>query len=147
MLRVKSKRRIFAAIILTGVVFYLSLKVTQHKTEKDVAATVERFGGRVAWDADWFSWMTGINARLWWNINVVDFSYQSLTDEQFDMLAPKLYKLPNLKYLLLQGTQLTDDSLPHLQRFSHLEHVTIGNTSISDTSPHKLEALNFSIAE
>lgn len=147
MLNIKSRRRVIFTSILGVVVLCLVAQVAQHKSEVEAMETVRKLGGHAHWKGDWFTVITGIEVRLFWTVSVVDFNYQPLTDEQFQELSPKLAKLHDLQHLYLQGTNLTDRSLPLLKTLPPLKHVTIGRTPISRTSPSELDALGFARAE
>ncbi len=73
-----------------------------------------------------------------WGQEKLDLSGQDITDEQ---LAEKLKGLPNLKWLNLNNTKITDAGLVHLKGLTNLKVLWLEDTKITDAGLVHLKGL------
>lgn len=71
------------------------------------------------------------------NITRMDFSYSGVNNEQLEILG----QFPNLVYLSLAGTTISDKGISHLKRWDNLQYLNLHSTEISDESLNNIESI------
>jgi hypothetical protein len=75
------------------------------------------------------------------DFSVASIYFNSLTDADLKNLQGRLEEQPDLKVLVLRGTQVTDAGLVHLQGLKKLDLLHLGNTQVTDAGLSHLQGL------
>jgi hypothetical protein len=114
------------------------LRVRQARSQKQAVEDVQRLGGRVHYDCERAYWKGGDNSPPGPLSNVVciDLNNSRVTDAD---LIPIIKATPELTYLYLDQTRITDLALEHLGGLDHLNCVTLRGTRVTDVGVKKLK--------
>ena len=115
------------------------LRVRQADRQKQAVEYVQKLGGRVHYDCERAYWKGGDDRPPdpWSNVVCIDLNNSRVTDAD---LIPIVRATPELTYLYLDQTQITDSALEQLGGLDHLYCVTLRRTRVTDVGIKKLKS-------
>jgi hypothetical protein len=112
---------------------WIADQVECHLRQREVAAEVERLGGRTQFEeVGWLQHHVGDFAQLAERLRVIRLQGTTADDSFLALLAGKPPRTPYLTELNLAGTQITDAGLQRLAGFDLLRRLDISDTRVTN---------------
>jgi len=140
---------VLAAVLMVGLWVFLAVWFP-YQREQVAIREIKRLGGvilrtektlpeRIGESFEWLQEMVDDGWLPWFESALsVGFSETANSDEGLEYLGD----LTNLKYLVLNSTQVSDEGLKHLSGLTKLQSLDLINTQISDEGLKHLSGLN-----
>jgi hypothetical protein len=133
-----SLRTLLLPMLLASIgISWVGVKIQQGMRERQVAASVEKVGGKVYWDMQpsmpgFLRSVLGVAMK---RVHGVDLHNTQVTDAVLEQLKG----LSQLQGLCLSYTQVTDTGLAHLKGLNQLKQLHLGFSQVSDEGVKKLQ--------
>jgi len=120
------------------------------RIQRDAVAAIERAGGQVAYDWEYFNGMPNRNARPWAPKLLVDLvgvdcfghvAWIDLRGTRPDAVMPHVGQLDQTENLILWHSSVTDAGLTHLKRLMGVQYLNLGQTGVTDAGLLHLRGL------
>jgi hypothetical protein len=117
---------------------WIADQVEIHLRQQEVAAEVERLGGRTEFqEVNWLKNLVGDFAQLADRLRVIDLQNTAADDAFLNFLVEQPSRAPYLMQLNLAGTRTTDKGLQLLTGFEMLLRLDVSGTKVTDLGVKK----------
>ena len=127
-------RSLLIAMVVVGLIgAYVARESVRHRQAQSVAREIAALGGSVSWNQEVFENI--LHDRALTRITDVHFTNPSFPSHRW--LA--LQRLPQSFGLQVRGAEFDDESLPYLKQIPQLKYVVLKNTTVTDQALAELK--------
>ena len=113
---------------------WLGVKMQQARRQRQAAAAIEMSGGVVYW--------TEPSGPIWLRTLLGDDCFKQVRSVSTSTELENLKSLPQLQWLYLSGSNVTDAGLENLKGLSRIEELSLAGTDVTDAGLENIEGLS-----